>query len=77
MNYIYDPAVYAQIAASVQYIPPVAGTKPFVEKIDPKMVDNPLIYPPPEMLSKLIDFVALNADEEQQWNALFQTLLGH
>ena len=77
MNYIYDPAVYAQIAASVQYIPPVAGTKPFVEKIDAKMLDNPLIYPPPDMLSKLINFVNLNADDEQKWNGLFQTLLGH
>jgi spermidine/putrescine transport system substrate-binding protein len=77
MNYIYDPAVYAQIAAAVQYIPPVAGTKPFVAKIDPKMVDNPLIYPPPDMLAKLVNFVGLSADEEQKWNALFQTLLGH
>jgi len=77
MNYIYDPAVYAQIAAAVQYIPPVAGTKEFVAKIDPKMVDNPLIYPPPEMLARLIGFVALSADNEQKWNTLFQTLLGH
>lgn len=77
MNYIYDPAVYAQIAAAVQYIPPVAGTKEFAAKIDPKMVDNPLIYPPPEMMAKLIDFVPLSSDDEQKWNALFQTLLGH
>ena len=77
MNYIYEPEVYAHICAAVQYIPPVAGTKPFVEKIDPKMVDNPLIYPPPELLAKLIDFVNLSADDEQKWNDLFQTLLGH
>ncbi len=41
------------------------------------MVENPLIYPPPEMLAKMIDFVNLSADDEQKWNDLFQTLLGH
>jgi len=30
-----------------------------------------------DYVAKLIDFVNLSADDEQKWNDLFQTLLGH
>jgi hypothetical protein len=29
------------------------------------------------MLTRLVDFVNLSSDDEQKWNDLFQTLLGH
>jgi spermidine/putrescine transport system substrate-binding protein len=77
MNYIYEPAVYAQIAATVQYIPPVVGVKQELAKIDPKLAANPLIFPSAEVMAKTNDFTQLTAEDEQKWNALFQSVIGH
>ncbi len=77
MNYVYDPAVFAHIIAKIQYIPPVAGTRELVRKINPALADNPLIYPSPEMLAQTRSFVELTAEEEHKWNSLFQAAIGH
>ena len=72
MNYIYQPAVYAEIIAAVQYIPPVAGTQEFVRKIDPKLASNPLIYPSKDVEAKMHGFTSLSAEDERKWETLFQ-----
>ena len=46
MNYVYEPEVAATIAAYVNYISPVKGVKEILEKKDPKLAENPLIFPP-------------------------------
>ena len=46
MNYVYDPEVAAKIAAYVNYISPVKGAKEILAKTDPKLANNPLIFPP-------------------------------
>ena len=46
MNYVYEPEVAAKIAPYVNYISPVKGVKEILEKTDPKLADNPLIFPP-------------------------------
>jgi spermidine/putrescine transport system substrate-binding protein len=60
INYYYDPEVAAKVTAYVQYICPVKGARKYVEKIDPTLVDNPLIFPDEKFLatthtSRLID----------------------
>jgi spermidine/putrescine transport system substrate-binding protein len=72
MNYIYEPAVYAQITAAVQYIPPVAGTLEYVRKIDPKLAANPLVYPSKDVEAKMHGFVTLSPEDERKWETLFQ-----
>jgi spermidine/putrescine transport system substrate-binding protein len=75
MNYVYDPAVAAKIAAYVNYICPVAGAKEVLAKTDPKLASNPLIFPPKKLLDQVhvIDAKALNnQDYIEQW----QTLIG-
>jgi spermidine/putrescine transport system substrate-binding protein len=44
-NYVYDPKNQAQIAAYVNYVTPVEGTKEILAKQDPKLADNQLIFP--------------------------------
>ena len=46
MNYVYEPEVAAKIAAYVNYITPVKGVKEVLLKKDPKLANNPLIFPP-------------------------------
>ena len=45
MNFVYDPKIAAQIAAYVDYVPPVKGTKEALAKIDPELAKNPLVFP--------------------------------
>jgi spermidine/putrescine transport system substrate-binding protein len=75
MNFVYDPEIAAQIAAYVNYVSPVKGAKEELTKIDPKLANNPLIFPDEETLSKvkIFDSEALsNEDYIEKW----QTLIG-
>lgn len=64
IDYYYEPEVAAKLAAFVNYICPVEGAREEMEKIDPSLVDNPLIFPDDEMLSDTFDFMPL--DDRQQ-----------
>ena len=55
MNYYYDPDVAAKLAAWVNYICPVEGAQEEMEKIDPSLVDNQLIFPDAEILAVTMD----------------------
>ena len=65
MNYVYDPAVAAKLAAYINYVTPVKGTKEELEKTDPETAKNTLIFPDDELLSQLhqYDSSALANDE--------------
>ena len=65
MNYAYDPHVAALIEDYVNYICPVKGAKQELEKIDPGVANNTLIFPTTAMLdnAKNIDSAALNNEK--------------
>jgi spermidine/putrescine transport system substrate-binding protein len=65
MNYVYDPQVAATIAAYVNYIPPVKGVKEILAKKNPKLAENPLIFPPEEVAKNLHPYPALSPKDEQ------------
>jgi spermidine/putrescine transport system substrate-binding protein len=73
MNYAYTPAVQAKIAEYIQYVTPVKGTQEVIQKTDPELANNQLIFPTEETLSRvhLIDPVALkNTKYNEQWQAV-------
>jgi spermidine/putrescine transport system substrate-binding protein len=73
MNYVYEPEVAAKIAAYVNYIPPVKGVKEIFQKKNPKLADNPLIFPTEEVAAKLHPYPALSqADERKMQEAMAQ-----
>lgn len=74
INYYYDPAVMAQVEASVNYIPPVQGTKEALVKTDPETADNPLIFPSQDVLSRAHVFRGLTAAEEIKYAQKFSAL---
>ncbi|MCU1535962.1 MAG: extracellular solute-binding protein family 1 [Humibacillus sp.] len=74
IDYYYDPAVMAQVEATVNYIPPVKGTKDDLVKIDKSLGDNPLIIPSAEVLSRAHVFRGLSTAEETKYNKLFSAL---
>lgn len=74
IDYYYDPEVAATVAAWVNYITPVEGAREAMEQIDPTMVDNQLIFPNEETLSKLSIFRGLDNDEQQRYSADFEAV---
>ena len=65
MNFVYEPEVAATIAAYVNYISPVKGVKEVLEKKDPKLANNPLIFPPEDVAKRLHPYPALSPKDEQ------------
>jgi spermidine/putrescine transport system substrate-binding protein len=76
VNYYYDPAVAAKLAAYVNYICPVQGAKAEMEKIDPELAANPLIFPDEAMLAKSKVFMALDEKQEREYESKFQQVIG-
>ena len=76
MNYYYDPAVAATVAAYVNYVCPVEGANTAMEKVDPTLVDNDLIFPSKEFLTRAHDFRTLTAAEQTQFSSQFEAALG-
>jgi spermidine/putrescine transport system substrate-binding protein len=75
MNYYYDPMVAAKLAAWVNYICPVEGAQQAMEKVDPSLVDNQLIFPTPEFLADATDMMPLNESQTQTYENDWTRLL--
>ncbi|TFD04325.1 spermidine/putrescine ABC transporter substrate-binding protein [Cryobacterium sinapicolor] len=75
IDYYYDPAVAAEVAAYVNYITPVAGAKEAAMAIDPELANNQLIFPDDATLAKARVFRTLTGAEEQKYDAAFQGIL--
>lgn len=75
MNYVYDPAVAAKIAAYVNYVTPVKGAREELAKTDPETADNPLIFPDDATLAQVNQFDAEALDNEE-YITLWQGVLG-
>jgi spermidine/putrescine transport system substrate-binding protein len=76
MNYIYQPEVEAPIEDYVNYVPPVAGTKEALLKLDPSVAKNPLIFPDATTLQKGHAFKQLAPADEDKLNQAFQATIG-
>ena len=77
INYYYEPAVAAEVAAYVNYICPVEEAKPELEKIDPALAESPFIFPDAATLAKVKVFRALSADEQTNFQAAFDEAIGN
>ena len=76
MNYYYDPTVAARLAAWVNYICPVEGAQQAMEKVDPSLVDNPLIFPTEEFMAQVFDFMALDEKTQQKYETAYAQVTG-
>ena len=76
MNYVYEPEVAAKIAAYVNYIPPVKGVQELFEKSDPKLAENPLIFPPDDVAAKLKPYPALSPGDERKMQEAMAQVTG-
>ncbi|WP_345507112.1 spermidine/putrescine ABC transporter substrate-binding protein [Terrabacter aeriphilus] len=79
MDYYYEPAVAAQVAAYVNYVCPVQGAKDEMEKIDPELAASPFIFPSEDYIEKnnVQSFRALSAQEDADYSALWAKVVGN
>jgi len=76
IDFYYDPEVAAEVAAYVNYITPVQGAREAMEKIDPELVDDPMIFPTEELLAKAPLVRGFTADEYTRYTEQFLALGG-
>jgi spermidine/putrescine transport system substrate-binding protein len=76
MNYFYDPVNAARLANDIGYISPVAGIEAEITKLDPTAVDNPLLFPPPDVQARLHAFGQLSAKDEEKFDNRFAEIAG-
>ncbi|UYM04439.1 polyamine ABC transporter substrate-binding protein [Solicola gregarius] len=76
IDYYYEPEVAARLAAWVNYICPVKGAREAMEKVDPSLVDNELIFPDDEMLANAVDLMPLDADQTRRYEGDWADVTG-
>lgn len=76
IDYYYEPAVAAQLAAYVNYICPVQGAQAEMEKIDPELAGNPLIFPDEAVQARWTTFMTLSEAQERAYESKFQQVMG-
>ena len=77
INYYYDPAVAAEVAAYVNYVCPVKGAQAEMEKIDAELAKSEFIFPSQKTLANLSVFRSLTPAEETTWTEAFQKAAGN
>jgi spermidine/putrescine transport system substrate-binding protein len=76
IDFYYEPAQAAALAAYINYVTPVDGVKPYLAKIDQDAADNPLIVPDQAMQAKSHAFRSLSQKEETAYEGKFAKLTG-
>jgi spermidine/putrescine transport system substrate-binding protein len=76
MNYYYQPDVAAKLAAWVNYICPVKGAQQEMEKIDPSLVDNELIFPSEDLLATTMAMMPLDQAQATKYEGEFADVTG-
>ncbi len=74
MDYVYQPAVSAQIHAATHTIPPVEGTAEHMAAVDPGLAVNPLVFPTVDVQQRLHVFRSLSLEDERAFADLFGQL---
>jgi len=75
INFYYTPENAAAVEAYVNYVCPVKGAKEILAS-NPDVGNNPLVFPTADMVARLHQFRALNAQEEQDWGSAFSSVAG-
>jgi spermidine/putrescine transport system substrate-binding protein len=76
MNYVYDRDNYAELIASVQYVPVLSDMTDALEAVDPEVAANPLVNPPQDVLDKLAIWPALTDEQDQEYATIYADVTG-
>jgi spermidine/putrescine transport system substrate-binding protein len=76
IDFVYDVANAARLAAWIYYISPVKGAGEEIAKTDEELASNELLFPPAEIAAKMYPQMALEDEDDVQWADLAADLEG-
>ncbi|MEW5989874.1 MAG: spermidine/putrescine ABC transporter substrate-binding protein [Chloroflexota bacterium] len=76
IDFVYDVANAARLAAWIYYISPVKGAGEEIAKTDPELAANELLFPPAEIAAKMYPQMALADEDDIAWADLAADLEG-
>jgi spermidine/putrescine transport system substrate-binding protein len=76
IDWYYQPDIAAEVEAYVNYICPCKGAAEVLKATNPDVANNPLIFPPADILAKLHIFGGLTEEDETYFNQQFATVTG-
>lgn len=76
IDFVYDVANAARLAAWIYYISPVKGVAEALSAEDPELAANPLLFPPPDVTAKQYAQPDLTDEEDVYWADLSAQLEG-
>lgn len=79
MNFVFQPEIAAQMTSWINYISPVPEGKEILsdasDSYTRQVASSPLVFPTPDMESRLHHYKNLTEDEETEWNRLFSEVV--
>jgi spermidine/putrescine transport system substrate-binding protein len=76
MNYVYQPEVAARNTKAWPYVTPVLGTQQVLEKTDPKLAHDPLVFPSDADRARLQGYPQLSPSDEDKMVQAMQKVTG-
>ena len=76
IDFYYDPGIAAQVEDFVNYVCPVKGAKEALLAINPDNANNPLIFPPADVLARVKVFKGLDEATEKKYLDAWNTVIG-
>jgi spermidine/putrescine transport system substrate-binding protein len=76
IDFYYQPDIAAEVEAYVNYICPVKGAAEVLKATNPDVANNPLIFPPADIMARLHIFGGLSEEDELYFNQQFATVTG-
>ena len=75
MNFYYDPEVAARLAAWIQYVCPVEGAQEAMASVDPSLVNDPWIFPSPQILDAAATVQGMTMARTEDLDRRFDTVV--
>ena len=76
VDFVYDVNRAARLANFIWYISPVKGVSEAIKSLDPELADDPLLFPPPEVVAKQVPAPNWDEETEKAINELYAELSG-
>ena len=76
IDYLYNVDIAARLALGIKYISPVNGAEEAIKALDPEAANNPLIFPPTDVLARTYAYPAYDTEKNDYFQGLIDQLMG-
>jgi spermidine/putrescine transport system substrate-binding protein len=76
IDFVYDVANAARLAAWIYYISPVDGAAEAIKELDPELATNPLLFPPEDVVARTYAYPAYDDEKNLYFEDLSAQLEG-